>query len=86
MPYLVSFTGDMQEELGKLHKRDKALYRRIEKKVNELKENPKMGKPMRTALKGSWRVHIRHFVLMYTIDDIKNIVEFYKIENHNKAY
>ncbi len=41
---------------------------------------------MESYLKGSWRVHIGHFVLMYTIDRKNKVVEFYKLEHHDKVY
>jgi len=84
--YLISFSEDMSEKLRRLYKTDRLLYKRLEKKVDELKENPEMGKPMESYLKGSWRVHIGHFVLMYTIDRKNKVVEFYKLEHHDKVY
>ena len=86
MGYLISFSEDMSEKLRRLYKTDRLLYKRLEKKVDELKENPEMGKPMESYLKGSWRVHIGHFVLMYTIDRKNKVVEFYKLEHHDKVY
>jgi mRNA-degrading endonuclease RelE of RelBE toxin-antitoxin system len=86
MAYKISFPDDVSKVLKKLYKKDKLLYERIDKKVNEISLNPKMGKPMESYLKGSWRVHIGHFVLMYTIDERNRIVEFYKIEHHDKVY
>lgn len=77
---------EIKKELHKLYKRDRALYDRIEKKVDELLENPYTGKPMENVLKGSWRVHIGNFVLMYTIDEENKVVKFYKFQHHDKAY
>ncbi len=85
----MAYTPDLEEirkELHKLYKRDRSLYDRIEKKVDELLENPHMGKPMESVLKGSWRVHVGHFVLMYMIDEEKKVVKFYKFEHHDKVY
>ena len=42
--------------------------------------------PMGNVLKGSWRVHVGHFVLMYVIEEEKKVVRFYKFEHHDKAY
>ncbi len=86
MAYSVSFSEEMEDRLSKLYRRDRTFYNRIAKKIDELRDNPKMGKPMKSVLKGSWRVHVGHFVLMYMIDDRQNLILFYKIEHHDKAY
>jgi mRNA-degrading endonuclease RelE of RelBE toxin-antitoxin system len=86
MAYSVSFEVGLEKELRKLYKRDRLLYDRIERKVNELLENPRAGKPMENILKGSWRVHVGHFVLMYVIDEPNRVVRFYKFEHHDRAY
>ena len=86
MVYLISFSDNMSEQLARLYKRDRALYERIQKKVDDLKEHPNTGKPMESTLKGSWRVHVGHFILMYRIHEREKVVEFYKIEHHDKAY
>ena len=46
MSYRISFPEEMSDKLMKLYKRDRLLYKRLEKKIDELKENPEMGKPM----------------------------------------
>lgn len=86
MAYMISFTEKMGKELHRLYKKDRILYIRVERKIDELRENPRIGKPMESVLKGSWRVHVGHFVLMYTIDDKKKVIGFYKFEHHDRAY
>jgi mRNA-degrading endonuclease RelE of RelBE toxin-antitoxin system len=86
MAYRVSLSDNLERDLHKLYKKDRALYDRIEKRVDQLKENPHISKPLGNVLKYSWRVHVGHFVLMYTIDENNKVVEFYKIEHHDKAY
>ncbi len=49
-------------------------------------ENPRVGKPLRYALRGIWRVHIGSFVLMYEIDDKNRKVIFLKFAHHDDAY
>ena len=61
MAYRISFTDDVSKQIARLHRRDRTLYERIRKKLDDLREYPKMGKPMESALKGSWRVHVGHF-------------------------
>ena len=86
MTYRISFTDDVSKQLARLHRKDRTRYERIQKKVDDLREYPKMGKQVESALKGSWRVHVGHFVLMYRIHENEKIVEFYKIEHRDKAY
>ncbi len=86
MAYFVSFSDNIHEQLAKLYRKDRALYERVQKKVDDLLERPQMGKPMESKLKGSWRIHVGHFVLMYRIHEKEKVVEFYNIEHHDNVY
>ncbi len=72
--------------LKKIKKKDRMMYERIGKKIAELCENPRMAKPMTHNLKGTWRVHVGHFVLFYRINESERKLEFYDFEHHDKAY
>ena len=56
------------------------------KKIVELSQNPYSGKPLRSVLKGKWRVHLGPFVLIYKIDEGHKILIFLVFEHHDKAY
>ena len=84
--YAFSPSDKLSSILKKMKKRDRLTYERIGKKIDELCENPTLGKPMSSNLKGSWRVHVGHFVLLYRINESEKKVEFYDFEHHDKAY
>lgn len=52
--------------------RDKALKDKIIKQISKIKENPKIGKPMRYARKGTRELYIHPFRLSYKAEN--NIV------------
>jgi addiction module RelE/StbE family toxin len=52
----------------KMWQKDSARFSQLEKKLLEMAENPETGKPLKKPLKGFWRLHIGHYVLMYKID------------------
>ncbi|MCL5239403.1 MAG: type II toxin-antitoxin system RelE/ParE family toxin [Candidatus Marsarchaeota archaeon] len=72
--------------MRKLKKADRLAYERIGKKIDELCANPHMAKPMSSYLKGTWRVHVGHFVMLYRINEAEEKLEFYDFEHHDKAY
>lgn len=83
----MAYRFKIEKELDdKLKDMDKSLYERTLKKIEELIETPYIGKPMRSKLKGSRRVHIGSFVLFYYIDESNRIVHFYEFVHHDEAY
>ncbi|VVB77199.1 ParE toxin of type II toxin-antitoxin system, parDE [uncultured archaeon] len=76
----------MSKILANMKKKDRLTYERIGKRIDELCQNPRMAKPMTSNLKGSWRVHVGSFVLLYRINESEKKLEFYDLEHHDKAY
>jgi len=68
-PYDIVIESKLERLLLKLRKKDPVVHRKTIKKMLKICENPRVGKPLRYALRGIWRVHIGSFVLMYEIDD-----------------
>jgi len=67
-------------------RRDKKTYDRVINKIVELSQNPYLGKPLRSVLKGKWRVHIGPFILIYQIDEEHKTLTFLEFEHHDNAY
>ncbi len=84
--YAYSASDKLDTLLRKMKKKDRVMYERIGKKISELCEYPHMAKPMESDLKGTWRVHVGHFVLFYRINEDEKKLEFYDFEHHDKAY
>ena len=68
MTYTVVPDPKVEAIFRKMWQKDSARFGQIEKKLLELAENPEIGKPLKKPLKGFWRLHIGHYVLMYRID------------------
>lgn len=84
--YTFEIKEGLEKSLKKLAKKDKLFYEAVTKKILQIAENPTIGKPLRNVLKGKRRVHIRHFVLIYKVDDRREKVVFLEFEHHDKAY
>ena len=56
------------------------------KKLAEIAENPNLYKPLRNVMKGEYRVHVGHFVIIYSVDDAGKIIDLKDIEHHDKVY
>ncbi|MDI6640279.1 MAG: type II toxin-antitoxin system RelE/ParE family toxin [Methanocellales archaeon] len=69
-----------------MKKRDKALYDALVKKILLLYERPHIGRPLRHVLKGRWRIHVGHFILIYEIDEENNKMTLLEFEHHDKVY
>jgi addiction module RelE/StbE family toxin len=92
---LTIFSGKLKHELPgshssrsckKLRAKNPVQYEQLKKKVRVIVKNPESGKPLHPPLKGFWRVHIGHFVLIYQIDTKKNVVLLLKLVHHDETY
>ncbi|MFH1420950.1 MAG: type II toxin-antitoxin system mRNA interferase toxin, RelE/StbE family [Candidatus Aenigmatarchaeota archaeon] len=71
----------------KLENKNKRALEIIWKKISEILENPTMYKPLRSPLQNIRRVHIdSSFVLLFTVDETKKIVEILDYDHHDKIY
>ena len=74
--------------LKKLFKKDKLTYERIIKKIEELtnSNNIEHYKNLRYNMKDYKRVHIGHFVLVFSFDESKNLISFEDFDHHDNIY
>jgi len=84
MPYHAVLSPDFEKALRKLKKRDRALFERVGRKMEEVLGDPEVYKPLRHQLKGLRRVHIGPFVLLFEVRGA--VVEFLVFDHHDKAY
>ena len=73
-----------ERKFKKLTKKDSLLKERIIRKLQEVIDNPDIGKPKRHALLGLRSVHIDPFVVAYVI--IKDTVLLINFDHHDKVY
>jgi YafQ family addiction module toxin component len=84
--YVIQLESKLEQNLHKLKNKDRKTYDRVISKIIELSQNPYSGKPLRSVLKGKWRVHIGPFILLYQIDEEHKTLTFLEFEHHNNAY
>lgn len=78
----------LKKKLAKLERSDKKTYNKILKKIEEIINAPNIDhyKNLRYNLKTFKRVHIGHFVLIFSYDKSKDIACFQDFEHHDKIY
>lgn len=74
----------LDEQLRKIKKRDFNLFNKVQKKIEQVLENPDHYKPMKNPLQGIRRVQIGSFILFYIIEG--NTVRFLSVYHHDEAY
>ena len=77
---------DVEATLNKLAKKDPVRFEQLEKKLRELADNPEIGKPLKSPLKGSRRLHIGHYVLIYKLDQKKQAIVLTDYAHHDEVY
>lgn len=84
MSYSIEFSLQFERSMKKLKKKDNAMFKRIQKKLIELIQNPEHHKPLKNILAGYRRIHFGSFILIYTIED--DVVRVISLDHHDKAY
>ena len=80
--------SELNKKLIKLSKKDKGMYERVLNKIDEVLKSNKIEhyKNLRYDVKDSQRVHIGHFVLVFSYDSSKDFVSFEDYDHHDKIY
>jgi addiction module RelE/StbE family toxin len=86
MTFRVIPEPDVEATLKKLAKKDPVRFEQIAKKLLELADNPEIGKPLKNPLKGSRRLHIGHYVLIYKIDRKNQAIVLTDYAHHDELY
>jgi addiction module RelE/StbE family toxin len=86
MTFFVVPDPAVEVTLQKLAKKDPVRFEQLAKKLKELAKNPEIGKPLRNKLKGSRRLHIGHYILIYKVDKKKQVITLIDYAHHDEAY
>jgi len=86
MSYQLEVDDRLKKIFEKLKKKDSIQASILKRKIKELLENPRIGKPLTANMAGQWRIHIRHFVLTYEILENEKVVRLLDYEHHDKVY
>lgn len=69
-----------------LRKLDKNIKQRIAEKIDLLKENPELGKPLTANLAGLWSLRIGDYRAIYQIRHNELIILVLKLEHRKNVY
>lgn len=87
MAYSLDIPKHLDKIFFKLSKKDKKQLEIINKKVNEILENPQHYKPLRGDMHGAFRAHIdKSFVLTFEIDEQNKVVRLLDYDHHDNIY
>ncbi len=87
MSYQYEFRDSAEKILQKLTKKNPKQVMIIEKKVEEIIQNPRHYKNLRAPLQHLKRVHIdRSFVLVFSVDETTKTIIFEDYDHHDNIY
>lgn len=87
MKYALDISDELDKKFSKLAKKDKKQLEIINKKVEQIQENPYHFKPLKGDMKGSRRVHIdKSFVLTYEVGEENKVVRLLDYDHHDNIY
>ena len=85
--YRLAVKEKLDKKFKKLQKKDKEMLRLIERKVQDILEDPYRFKPLRKPLQNKRRVHIGgSFVLIYEINAEEKMVTLFDFDHHDNVY
>lgn len=84
--YSFEIKPELAEKLKKLQKKDRLLFVRVRKKIQEIIKHPVHYKPLKYGMKSIRRVHFDPFVLTFTVNEEKQHVEFLDFGHHDEIY
>lgn len=85
--YSDKYSNTIVKKLKKIIKKDPKHYSIVRKKMDSILENPSHSyKFLHHDLKGVYRVHIGHFVLVFTVNHKQKIISFEDYDHHDKIY
>ena len=86
MSYTLFIPKKLDRIFDKLSKKDKLQFEILTKKIEEILENPRIGKPLTANMSGQCRVHLRNFVLTYEIVENEKKINLLDYDHHDKIY
>ena len=85
--YKLAIKENLDRKFKKLKKKDRELLVLIDRKVQEILDNPYRFKPLRKPLQNKRRVHVGgSFVLVYEINKDEKIVTLLDLDHHDNIY
>ena len=78
----------LKKILTKLSKKDKKLYEQVLNKIDEIikSESIEHYKNLKYDMKDCKRVHIGHFVIVFSLEKPQNLISFEDLDHHDNIY
>ncbi len=87
MTYDVEYSDEVLKELEKVYKKNRGLFRKIEKKINRIRENPYNTEPLRADMKNYRSEHLPDSkILTFVIDEALKRIKILKYGDHDEIY
>ncbi|MFH1276060.1 MAG: type II toxin-antitoxin system mRNA interferase toxin, RelE/StbE family [Candidatus Woesearchaeota archaeon] len=87
MEYHFQVSEELDKTFSKLSKKNKKQLQIINKKIQQILDNPYHFKPLRGDMHGARRVHIdKSFVLTYEVDEEKKLIRLLDFNHHDNIY
>lgn len=81
------YSEEITKKLAKIKKKDPAAYSQVRKKMDTIRADPTHSyKFLAHDMKGFNRVHIGHFVLVFSVDHEHKTVSFEDYDHHDVIY
>lgn len=87
MNYALDIPEALDRKFSKLARKNKKQLEIIDKKIQQILENPYHFKPLRGDMHGARSVHIdKSFVLTYEVDEENKIIKLLDYDHHDNIY
>lgn len=84
--YFAEHSDTFAKRMKKLAKKDHLRFERLEKKMDEIVQDPHHYKTLGNILAGVQRLHLDPFILTFRVDEERKALVFLEFEHHDKAY
>ena len=85
--YKLTVKESLDKKFKKLKKKDKEMLVLIDRKVQDILDDPYRYRPLRRPLQNKRRVHVGgSFVLIYEINEEEKIVTLLDFDHHDNIY
>jgi YafQ family addiction module toxin component len=84
--YSLEIEEEVFKEFKKLNKKDRKQLEALNKKIDQILDDPFQFKPLKHPLDGLRRVHVGSFVLIYEVLENQKTVRVLKYKHHDQAY
>ncbi len=85
--YNLAVKESLDKKFRKLKKKDREMLVSIDRKVQDILDDPYRFKPLRKPLQNKRRVHVGgSFVLIYEINEEKKLVTLLDFDHHDNIY